>query len=225
MARLRPVPAARHASPATFVHKDLHNCTHVFLRQDATHRALEPPYSGPYLQLLVRSKPVTVSADGIKPAYVLNESDHGSSTFNSPANTLPATPPVATLPPPPILLAPVATYASLTQRYKLQLLSNTIQPTDQAVGITAVVGSEKTPSTSGRSYNSLASVATSIRQVWLCPRVQCGLFVSSVIHQVLSSVRQGTDAPVCKPTRENKQYRIAGNRTKSRSKTTDPLYS
>jgi cleavage and polyadenylation specificity factor subunit 1 len=44
MARLRPVPAARHASPATFVHKDLKNCTHVFLRQDATRRALEPPY-------------------------------------------------------------------------------------------------------------------------------------------------------------------------------------
>jgi cleavage and polyadenylation specificity factor subunit 1 len=32
MARLRPVPAARHASPATFVHKGLQNCTHVFLR-------------------------------------------------------------------------------------------------------------------------------------------------------------------------------------------------
>jgi cleavage and polyadenylation specificity factor subunit 1 len=34
MARLRPVPAARHASPATFVHNDLEKCTHVFLRQD-----------------------------------------------------------------------------------------------------------------------------------------------------------------------------------------------
>jgi cleavage and polyadenylation specificity factor subunit 1 len=32
MARLRPVMAARHASPATFVHKDLEKCTHVFLR-------------------------------------------------------------------------------------------------------------------------------------------------------------------------------------------------
>jgi hypothetical protein len=42
MARLRPVPAARHASPTTFLHKDLRDCTHVFLRQDATLRALEP---------------------------------------------------------------------------------------------------------------------------------------------------------------------------------------
>jgi hypothetical protein len=65
MARLRQIPAARHASPATFVHKDLHNRTHVFLRQDATRRVLEPPYRGPYqvlsrgeetLQLLERSQ-------------------------------------------------------------------------------------------------------------------------------------------------------------------------
>jgi hypothetical protein len=29
LARLRPVPAACHASPTMFVHRDLHNCTHV----------------------------------------------------------------------------------------------------------------------------------------------------------------------------------------------------
>jgi hypothetical protein len=43
MPPLRPTPAARHASPATFVHGDLEKCTHVFLCQDAKHRALEPP--------------------------------------------------------------------------------------------------------------------------------------------------------------------------------------
>jgi hypothetical protein len=48
MARLGPVPAARHDSPATFVHSDLEKCTHVFLHQDAMCRALEPPYSCPY---------------------------------------------------------------------------------------------------------------------------------------------------------------------------------
>jgi hypothetical protein len=39
---------------------------------------LELPYSGPYQvlsQLLVRGKAVTVSADRVKPAYVLNETD------------------------------------------------------------------------------------------------------------------------------------------------------
>jgi hypothetical protein len=43
MARLRPIPAARHASPSTFVHSDLERCTHVFLHQDTTRQALEPP--------------------------------------------------------------------------------------------------------------------------------------------------------------------------------------
>jgi cleavage and polyadenylation specificity factor subunit 1 len=73
MARLRSVSAARHASPATFLHKDFHNCTHVFLRQDALRRSLEPPYSGSYqvlsrrqktMQLLVHGKPVTVGRQG-----------------------------------------------------------------------------------------------------------------------------------------------------------------
>jgi hypothetical protein len=47
MVRLRPVPSARHASPTTFVHNVLHECTHVFLRQDTNRRALHPPYSDP----------------------------------------------------------------------------------------------------------------------------------------------------------------------------------
>jgi hypothetical protein len=66
MARLSPFPATRHANPGTFIHKDLTNCTHVFLRQDSTRRVLKPPYSGPHqvlslkdktLKLLVRGKP------------------------------------------------------------------------------------------------------------------------------------------------------------------------
>jgi hypothetical protein len=101
-----PVPTAHHASSATFVHKDLHNCTHVFFRQDATRRAPELPYSGPYqvlsrkektLQLLVRGNAVTVSADRVKPAYVLNEADCGSTIFNPLASATPdIAPPPAT---------------------------------------------------------------------------------------------------------------------------------
>jgi len=43
MDHLRPTPAARHASSAVFIHKDLLDSTHVFLRQDAERRALDPP--------------------------------------------------------------------------------------------------------------------------------------------------------------------------------------
>jgi hypothetical protein len=109
MAHLRPVPAAYHASPTIFVHKDLRDSTHVFLRQNVTRRALKLPYSGPYqvlsrrektLQLLVRGKRVNVSADRVKLAYVLGEPGHGSHTLNSPANTAPAPTQAATPQPP-----------------------------------------------------------------------------------------------------------------------------
>jgi hypothetical protein len=66
----------RHPTPATFVHSELGKCTHIFLHQDTTRRALEPPYRvlsrrEKTLQLLVRGRPVTVSADRVKPAYIL----------------------------------------------------------------------------------------------------------------------------------------------------------
>jgi hypothetical protein len=85
MDQLQPTPAARHASPATFIHKDLWDSTHVFLRQDDTRRALDPPYSGPQkviartdktLTIVVRGWQVNVSADRVKPAYVLEGTRH-----------------------------------------------------------------------------------------------------------------------------------------------------
>jgi cleavage and polyadenylation specificity factor subunit 1 len=100
MARLKPTTAARHASPAMFVHKDLHNCTHVFLRLDAYRRSQIPPYTGPYqvlsrnektFHLLVRRNPVTVSTGRVIPAYVLNKSAPGPSLFPSPTSIPPTT--------------------------------------------------------------------------------------------------------------------------------------
>jgi cleavage and polyadenylation specificity factor subunit 1 len=108
MSRLRPVPAARYASPFTFVHSELEKCTHIFLRQDTSSRALDPPYSGPYqvlprrektVQLLVRGKPVSVSTDRVKLAYILNGTDRGNN-FNPPAATTAAAAPPATPPQP-----------------------------------------------------------------------------------------------------------------------------
>jgi hypothetical protein len=57
MARISPVPAARHTSSSIFVHSDLERCTHVFLRQDTTRRVLEPPLQRPL------PGPVTESED------------------------------------------------------------------------------------------------------------------------------------------------------------------
>jgi cleavage and polyadenylation specificity factor subunit 1 len=119
MARLRAVLAARHASPATFVHSNLEKCKYVFLHWDTTCWALQPPYGGPYqvlsrrektLQLLVRGRPVTVSTERIKPLYMLNETDCETNTFNPAVDATPAIAPPAAPPPP---VAPDDTYVSL----------------------------------------------------------------------------------------------------------------
>jgi cleavage and polyadenylation specificity factor subunit 1 len=95
MEELRPVPATRHASPAMFVHKDLKESTHVFLRQDTACRALDPLYSSLHkvisrtdktLQLYMCGKTVTVSADRVKPAYIFNEPE--STMSSSPGSQI-----------------------------------------------------------------------------------------------------------------------------------------
>jgi hypothetical protein len=43
MNQLRPTPAERHSSPATFFQMDLRDLTHVLQSQEAIRRALEPP--------------------------------------------------------------------------------------------------------------------------------------------------------------------------------------
>jgi cleavage and polyadenylation specificity factor subunit 1 len=95
--------ATRHAYTATFVHSDLEKCKHIFLWQNTTRRALEPPYSGPYqvlswrektMQILERRRPLIVSTDRVKPAYMLKETGSGTTTtFNLAADsTLTAAP-------------------------------------------------------------------------------------------------------------------------------------
>jgi hypothetical protein len=82
--RLWLVPAAHHASPAIFVHKDLADSIHIFLRQDAIRRPLDPPYSGPHrilgrmaktLRIAFNGRLVTVSTDRVKSAYTMADPD------------------------------------------------------------------------------------------------------------------------------------------------------
>jgi len=114
MDQLQPTPAARHSSTATFIHRDLTDSTHVFLRQDAVRRALDTPYSGPHkiiarsdktLILSVRGRQVTVSTYQVKPAYILEETQHD--TGSPPAQPCSAsTKPVATPIQPPMTTRP-----------------------------------------------------------------------------------------------------------------------
>lgn len=84
MSEIRPVPATRHCNKQVFIHKDLPNATHVYLRDDAVRRPLQPVYTGPYevlqkqekyFRILVRGKEQTVSIDRLKPAYSLASKD------------------------------------------------------------------------------------------------------------------------------------------------------
>ena len=87
---------ARNLSPAVFVHKDLADTTHVFLRQDAVRRPLDPPYSGPYKDLdrikktllIAMNGQVTVSTDSVNPAYILMQTDESTvDTWAPPEHT------------------------------------------------------------------------------------------------------------------------------------------
>ncbi|XP_063545738.1 uncharacterized protein LOC134753730 [Cydia strobilella] len=84
MRKLQPSPVARHGTHKVFVHKDLATSTHVFLRNDAVRKPLQPTYTGPYqviergdkfFKILLKGKPNNVSIDRLKPAYMLGEPD------------------------------------------------------------------------------------------------------------------------------------------------------
>ena len=78
MAQTKPQPTRQHAWSAKVPH-DLHTCSHVFVRCDATRRPLQAPYTGPY-RVISRSdkffvldrngRQDTVSIDRLKPAYL-----------------------------------------------------------------------------------------------------------------------------------------------------------
>ncbi|XP_024867450.1 uncharacterized protein LOC112451802 [Temnothorax curvispinosus] len=75
----------RHGQRSTFVFKNMQTTPRVFLRHDAPHGALQPPYDGPYevvnrgektFKLKINGRTINVSIDRIKPAYTLEEDSH-----------------------------------------------------------------------------------------------------------------------------------------------------
>jgi hypothetical protein len=83
MRELRSSPTAHHRKIVPFVHKDLHTCSHVFLREDAVKKPLQQPYSGPHLvvarpsdivfTIRVNGKDTNISIERLKPAFTLTE--------------------------------------------------------------------------------------------------------------------------------------------------------
>jgi hypothetical protein len=89
IAKLQPVPASRHATPSTFIFKDLATASHVFLWQGA----LQAPYLGLYrvlhrgektYSIEVNGAATTVSIDRLKLAYVLHSDTEPASPLAIP---------------------------------------------------------------------------------------------------------------------------------------------
>lgn len=85
---LRPVEGTRHGNRHYFVFQDLPTASHVFLRDDTIKGPLQQPYSGPYqvvrrheraYTILVKGKEITVSIDRLKPAYIAQDPERGTS--------------------------------------------------------------------------------------------------------------------------------------------------
>lgn len=81
MRRLRPRPTTHHIKPKLFFHKDLYNCSHVFLKVEGAKHPLDQPYTGPHKVLERMSDKVfaiefngrrtNVTINRLKPAYLV----------------------------------------------------------------------------------------------------------------------------------------------------------
>ncbi|GFU76633.1 integrase catalytic domain-containing protein [Trichonephila clavipes] len=84
MQSLHPKPPKHHGKRPVFIHPELLEATHVFLRRDMLRRPLQQPYDGPFKVLQrkdkvffldINGKRISVSIDRCKPAFFLNTED------------------------------------------------------------------------------------------------------------------------------------------------------
>lgn len=98
MRNIRSSPTNHYIKRSPFVHKNLYDCTHVWLREDAVKKSLQPPYSGPYLVIKrisdylfsidILGKIVNVLTERLKPIFLPKEdSSTCSSSTPSPLST------------------------------------------------------------------------------------------------------------------------------------------
>lgn len=79
MNKLSPTPTRISKQTQIFVHKDLQDCSYVFVRHDAVRKPLTPPYDGPFRVLArtnktftidIKGKAKVISIDRLKPAFL-----------------------------------------------------------------------------------------------------------------------------------------------------------
>lgn len=97
MNRLRFIPTTRHQKQKHFyVQRELMNSSHVFVRNDTVRPALQCPYNGPFevikrndkfFKIKIKDKPVTISIDRLKPAFLETTSDDQTNTSENQSYT------------------------------------------------------------------------------------------------------------------------------------------
>lgn len=85
MNALRPAPVIHNDKRKVFVHRDLSNCTHVFMRVGGVKTSLQRPYTGPFkvlnrvadkvFEIEINGKRKCVSIENLKPAYFIPEEE------------------------------------------------------------------------------------------------------------------------------------------------------
>lgn len=79
MTHIRASAPRQQPSQPSFISQDLATCTHVFLRNDAVRKPLQPPYDGPHkvlrrasknITLAIRGRTEVVALDRVKAAYL-----------------------------------------------------------------------------------------------------------------------------------------------------------
>ena len=82
MRAVKSVPVEHRHKRNIFVHKDLSNYSHVFLRANPSRKSLEPPYTGPHrvvnrlsdrvIEIEVNKVVKSVSLENVKPAHIVH---------------------------------------------------------------------------------------------------------------------------------------------------------
>lgn len=82
---LRLQPTSHHTRRAPFIHKELKEATHVFVKEDNARKTFQPPYTGPHevvsrlnerlYTIRINGRDVNTSTDRLKPAYLSTENE------------------------------------------------------------------------------------------------------------------------------------------------------
>ncbi|XP_018371359.1 PREDICTED: uncharacterized protein LOC108766518 [Trachymyrmex cornetzi] len=97
MRNIKSRPTSHHCNKTPFYHKNLFDCTHVWVRDDSVRKGLQPPYSGPF-RIIKRindylftidfaGRSVNISTERLKPAFLPKEPDSVSTVPTLPPST------------------------------------------------------------------------------------------------------------------------------------------